>query len=72
MRYLEGEAPNPDLPYGESMHNMLTLTMVISIFIGICLYAAGRHGRILWMQAWSIGLVILSCAYLVADWLGFV
>jgi hypothetical protein len=52
------------------MHNMLTLSMVISIVIGICLFAAGRHGRILWLQAWSIGLIALSVAYLIADWLG--
>jgi len=70
MRYPEGKPPNPDLPYGESMHDMLTLSMVLSIIIGICLFAAGRHGRILWMQAWSIGLIALSVAYLVADWLG--
>lgn len=70
MRYLEGQPPNPDLPYGESMHDMLTLTMVLSIIIGLCLFAAGKHGRILWMQVWSVGLVGLSSAYLIADWLG--
>ena len=70
MRYLEGQPPNPDLPYGESMHDMLTLSMVLSIVIGVCLFTAGRHGRILWMQAWSVGLVVLSGAYLIADWLG--
>lgn len=70
MRYLEDRPPNPDLPYGESMHDMLTLSMFLSIVIGICLFAAGRHGKILWMQVWSIGLILLSGAYLVADWFG--
>ena len=70
MRYLEDSPPNLDIPYGESMHDMLTLSMVLSIVIGVCLFAAGRHGRIIWMQAWSVGLIVLSLAYLVGDWLG--
>ncbi len=70
MRYLDGEPPNPDIPYGESMHDMLTLSMVLSIIIGICLYAAGRHGNIMWMKAWSLGLIGLSVAYLVGDQFG--
>lgn len=67
MRYLDGEPPNPDIPYGQSMHDMLTLSMVLSIIIGICLYVAGRHGNIMWMKAWSLGLIGLSVAYLVGD-----
>ena len=70
MRYLEGEPPNPDIPYGESMHDMLTLSMVLSIIIGICLYVAGRHGNIIGMKAWSLGLIGLSVVYLVGDQLG--
>ena len=70
MRYLDGEPPNPDIPYGESMHDMLTLSMVLSIIIGICLYVAGRHGNIMWMKAWSLGLIGLSVAYLVGDQFG--
>ncbi len=70
MRYLEGAPPNPDLPYGESMHSMLTLSMVLSIFIGICLFVAGRHGNIMWMKAWSLGLIGCSLLYLVGDRIG--
>jgi len=70
MRYLDGAPPNPDIPYGESMHNMLTLTMVMSIVIGTCLYIAGRHGNIMWMKAWSLGLIVLSVLYLIGDLLG--
>ena len=70
MRYLDGQPPNPDIPYGQSMHDMLTLTMILSIIIGVCLYLAGRHGNIMWMKAWSIGLVVLSVLYLVGDQLG--
>ncbi len=67
MRYLEGQAPNPDIPYGASMHDMITLSMVISLIIGVCLFLAGRHGSILWMKVWSVGLILLSSAYLIAQ-----
>ncbi|MGQ7845654.1 hypothetical protein ACUNV4_14325 [Granulosicoccus sp. 3-233] len=71
MRYPENAAPDPTVPYGETMHDMLTLSMVMSIVIGICLYIAGRHGRILWMKVWSIGLIACSLLYLLSQWLGW-
>ncbi len=70
MRYPENAPPNPDIPYGESMHDMLTLSMWMSIIIGIVLFAAGRHGNILWMKVWSIGLIACSVVYLGAEILG--
>lgn len=69
MRYPENAPPNPDIPYGESMHDMLTLSMWMSIVIGIVLYAAGRHGKIMWMKFWSLGLIACSLLYLVGDML---
>lgn len=72
MRYRENSLPNSEIPYGESMHDMLTLTMWLSIFIGLALYAAGRHGNIMWMKAWSIGLVVCSLAYLLGDTMNLV
>jgi hypothetical protein len=70
VRYPDGTVPNAGIPYGESMHNMLTLSMVLSIVIGICLYVAARHGRILWLKVWSIGLIGCSVLYLVGDRMG--
>ena len=67
MRYRENAPPNPDIPYGESMHDMLSLSMWMSIVIGISLYVAGRHGNILWMKVWSLGLVACSVLYLLGD-----
>ena len=54
------------------MHSMLTLSMVLAIVIGTVLYAAGRHGKILWLKVWSIGLVISSLGYLIGDLAGFI
>lgn len=72
MRYLENAPPNADIPYGESMHDMLTLTMWMSIFIGIVLFAAGKHGNIMWMKVWSAGLVVCSIVYLINDQIKFI
>lgn len=72
MRYREDALPDPNIPYGESMHSMLTLTMWISIIIGIALFVAARHGNILWMKVWSVGLVLCSVLYLAGDALNIV
>jgi len=72
MRYPEGAVPDPDVPYGTSMHDMLALSMWMGIVIAICLYLAGRHGRVLWMKVWSLCLLFLSIAYLGADATGLI
>lgn len=72
MRYLENAPPDPNIPYGESMHDMLTLSMWMSIVIGICLFIAGKYGNILWMKAWSLGLILCSVVYLIGDLLNII
>lgn len=72
VRYRTDEGPNAAYPYSESMHQMLSLTMVIAIVIGLIFIVAGRKGRSLWMLVWGAGLLILAVAYLVADFVGFI
>lgn len=72
MRYLENAPPDPNIPYGESMHDMLTLSMWMSIVIGVALFFAGRHGNILWMKVWSLGLIVCSLLYLAGDFFDLV
>lgn len=72
MRYREDQGPNPEFPYAESMHNMLTLSMILGIIFGIGLLWLSIRGRVLWLKVWSIGLIVLSAAYLLADALGWV
>lgn len=67
MRYLDGQEPNPLYPHSESMHHMLTLSMGMSIIIGIILFILGRRGNILWLKVWSVILIILSVGYLIGD-----
>ena len=72
MRYPEGQPPDPSEPYGQTMHDMIALSMVFGIVIGVCLYAAGRHGGVLWMKVWSLCLLVLSVGYLGADAFGLI
>jgi len=72
MRYPDGEPPDPDVPYGTTMHDMITLSMVFGIVIGVCLYLVGRHGDVLWMKVWSVCLLALSVGYLGADAVGLI
>ena len=72
MRYPEGAKPDPNTPYGNSMHDMLSLSMILAIVIGIVLFFAARRGNILWMKVWSLSLILLSVAYLIADWTNLV
>lgn len=67
MRYKEGQSPDPLYPHSETMHHMLTLSMVMSIVIGIVLFILGRRGNILWLKVWSVILIVLSVAYLIGD-----
>lgn len=72
MRYLDGQEPNPLYPHSESMHHMLTLSMGMSIIIGIVLFILGRRGNILWLKVWSVILILLSVGYLIGDALNII
>lgn len=71
MRYREGEMPDSTAPFGETMHDMLSLTMVLAVAAGIALLLLGLRGRILWLKVWSLGLIGCSLLYLILDALGF-
>ena len=60
MRYSE-DIPREQLAIHAS-DNMLLFTAVLAIFIGIILIFLGRKGKQLWMEVWSIGLIICSIA----------
>lgn len=49
------------------MHHMLTLSMLMSIVIGIVLFILGWRGNVLWLKVWSVILIVLSIGYLIAD-----
>lgn len=70
MRYEASEAaPGGDLQvYSQSdgLHFMLNFTVFLALLIGAVLWWLGRRGRVLWLQVWSIGLVVFSIAYLLA------
>jgi hypothetical protein len=74
MRYEETEGvPVSEMQiYSQSdgLHFMLNFTVALALIIGIALWWLGRAGRVLWLQVWSIGLVVFSVAYLIAAALG--
>ncbi len=76
MRYELAEGrPLTDMPvYSQSdgLHFMLNFTVALALLIGIALWWLGRTGRVLWLQAWSIGLVLFSISYLSAAALGYI
>lgn len=72
MRYPDGAPPDPNVPYGSTMHDMLALSMWIGIIVALCLFVAGRHGNVMWLKAWSVLLLVLSLGYLGADAVGLI
>ena len=75
-RYREGEIPKEQLAVHAS-DDMLVLTAVLGVLIGIALTILGRKGKVMWMWVWGIGLILCSL-YLGASivfciqWFGFV
>lgn len=75
MRYEEGSVPLDQMQVysqSEGLHFMLNFTVALALLIGIALWWLGRRGRVLWLQVWSIGLVVFSIAYLGAAIAGFI
>jgi hypothetical protein len=75
MRYEEGSVPLDQMQVysqSEGLHFMLNFTVALALLIGIALWWLGRRGRVLWLQVWSIGLVIFSVAYLGAAIAGLI
>ena len=61
MRYRIGAGPDSG---AQATDDMLLFTMVLSLIIGIVLIWLARRGRQMWLMAWSVGLVIVSVAYM--------
>lgn len=68
MRYPSDETPSlvglPIYSQSDGLHFMLNFTVVLALLIGVVLLWLGRKGRVLWLQVWSAGLVVVSIAYL--------
>ncbi len=68
MRYEATESiPLDDMvryPDSDGLHFMLNFTVSLARVSGVVLWFLGRRGRVLWLQVWSVGLVLASVAYL--------
>jgi len=72
MRYSDSQVLEPLYSQSDSLHHMLLFTVVLAFFIGLLLLWLGRHGRVLWLTVWSIGLMLASIAYIAAYLAGWV
>ena len=76
MRYEASPAVSveelPVYSQSEGLHFMLNFTVALALIIGVALWWLARHGKVLWLQVWSIGLVVFSIAYLVAATAGLI
>lgn len=61
MRYRIGADPASG---AQATDDMLLFTMIISLIIGFVLMWLARHGRQMWLMAWSVGLVLASVTYM--------
>ena len=61
MRYRIGADPGSG---AQATDDMLLLTMIFSLVIGVVLIWLARRGRQMWLMVWSVGLVIASVAYM--------
>ena len=61
MRYRIGDDPSTG---AAATDDVLLLTVVISIVVGIVLIWLARMGKQMWLMVWSVGLVLSSIAYL--------
>ena len=76
MRYQEdiqtGVLMEPVYQDASNLHAVLLFTVVLAFFIGWILLWLGRHGRVMWLTVWSIGLIISSVLYIGAELMGYV
>jgi hypothetical protein len=71
MRYQESEAAlGPVYSQSDGLHFMLNFTVLLALLIAVVLLWLGRKGRVLWLQVWSVGLLLASASYLTAAALG--
>ena len=61
MRYRIGDDPASGATVTD---DMLLLTVVIGLVVGIVLIWLARLGRQMWLMVWSVGLVLASIAYI--------
>ena len=67
MRYREGET----LPLASSgSDDMLLLTAVLGVLIGVVLAYLGKRTKQMWGLVWGIGLVLVSIAMGFITWQG--
>jgi len=64
MRYKASDPIPDEIPKDQlALHasdDMLILTSVLGVLIGVALGYLGRKGKQMWMWVWGIGLILIS------------
>ena len=60
MRYVEGEPIPEELLVSHASDDMLILTSILGVFIGLMLVYWGRRGKQMYLWVWGAGLVLMS------------
>ena len=60
MRYKEGQEIPKEQLASHSSDNMLVLTSIMGVVIGIILVYLGRRGKQMYLWVWGAGLVLIS------------
>lgn len=77
MRYEESQGVPPltqmqDYSDSAGLHFMLNFTVALALLVGIVLLWLGRRGKVMWLQVWSVGLILFSIAYLFGAAMGWI
>jgi len=52
-------------------NNVLMITAILGLLIGIIFIFGGRYGKQMWIIFWGLGLIIASITYIVYMLLGY-
>lgn len=70
MRYREGEEAGISPAMSDTMTGALAFSVTLAFIIACILLVLGVRAKILWLTAWSAGLLLCSIAYFV--YVGFI
>ena len=70
MRYREGSEPAISPAESDTMVGALAFSVTLAFISGCILLFLGVRARIMWLTAWSAGLLLCSIAYFV--YVGFI
>lgn len=63
MRYRDGQLPEQTGAQVPMTDDFVTLTVWLTLFIGVLFVAAGTYGRQRWLQIWGVATLVACAVY---------